>query len=146
MQNKAHLTEEGLKEILAIKKANEQGKNRTVDNKGESLTSCSRDYRTVKPGGYNKSSLPKIKREDYEILYGLILGDLIYQEKILKILRFEQSVIHKDYLKHLFNKFSNLGTSTVSIKVAARKLFNTSSVYFVTRQSTAIQTSYFILP
>ncbi len=140
MQNKAHLTEEGLKEILAIKKANEQGKNRTVDNKGESLTFCSRDYRTVKPGGYNKSSLPKIKREDYEILYGL------GEEKILKILRFEQSVIHKDYLKHLFNKFSNLGTSTVSIKVAARKLFNTSSVYFVTRQSTAIQTSYFILP
>jgi len=25
---------------------------------------------TVKPGGYNKSSLPLIKREDYAILYG----------------------------------------------------------------------------
>jgi hypothetical protein len=53
------------------------------------------------------------------------------------LLKFEQSVIHKDYLKHLFDKFSYLGTSTVSIKVAIRKLFNTSSVYFTTRQLTA---------
>jgi hypothetical protein len=43
------------------------------------------NYRTVKPGGYNKSSFPIIKKEDYEILYGLILG-VIYQEKILKML------------------------------------------------------------
>jgi len=53
-------------------------------------------------------------------------------------LRFEQSIIHKEYLEHLFEKFSYLGTKNVSIKVANRKEFNTSSVYFTTRQLTAI--------
>nr|YP_010218755.1 LAGLIDADG endonuclease [Morchella brunnea]UBU98572.1 LAGLIDADG endonuclease [Morchella brunnea] len=100
-------------------------------------------------------------------------------------MRFEQSIIHKDYLEHLFNKFSGplslrerdasppaptepggryLGTNNVSIRKAlpptpsgdgvsqpqggvgggggrgggGRKLFNTSSLYFVTRQLTAI--------
>lgn len=32
--------------------------------------------RTVNTKGYSKSGLPLINREDYEILYGLILGDL----------------------------------------------------------------------
>jgi len=53
-------------------------------------------------------------------------------------LRFEQSIIHKEYLEHIFDKFSYLGRKNVSIKVADRKLFNTSSVYFTSRQLTAI--------
>lgn len=53
-------------------------------------------------------------------------------------MRFEQSIIHKEYLEHIFDKFSYLGTKNVSIKLADRKLFNTSSVYFTSRQLTAI--------
>jgi len=45
---------------------------------------------------------------------------------------------HKEYLEHLFDKFNYLGTSNVAIRVADRKVFNTSSVYFTTRQLTAI--------
>nr|UYR50951.1 hypothetical protein [Morchella crassipes] len=64
--------------------------------------------RNVKQGGYNKSSFPIINKEDYEILYGLILGDVYISRKNTEnaSLRFEQSIIHKDYLEHLFNKFS----------------------------------------
>ena len=49
-----------------------------------------------------------IKKENYEILYGLILGDLYISRKNSEnaSLRFEQSIIHKDYLKHLFDIFS----------------------------------------
>lgn len=72
------------------------------------------------------------------------VGDLYISRKNSEnaSIRFEQAaqptVINKDYLKHLFDRFSYLGTSTVSVKVAARKLFNTSSVYFLTRQLAAI--------
>jgi hypothetical protein len=91
-------------------------------------------------GGYNKSSLPLINKEHYEILYGLILGDLFISRKNTEnaYLRFEQSIINRDYLEHLFSIFSYLGTKSVSVKIAERKLFNTSSVYFITRQLTAI--------
>jgi len=55
-------------------------------------------HRDVSPVGYNKSSLPGINKEDvlpgedvccadYEILYGLILGDVFISRKILKMLR-----------------------------------------------------------
>lgn len=57
-------------------------------------------------------------------------------------MRFEQSIIHKEYLEHIFDKFSYLGTKNVSIKLANRKLFNTSSVYFTSRQLTAITELY----
>jgi hypothetical protein len=48
------------------------------------------------------------------------------------------TIIHKAYLEHLFNKFSYLCTSSASVKKTDRKLFNTSSYYFVTRQLRAI--------
>lgn len=68
------------------------------------------------------------------------LGDLYISRKNTEnaYLRFEQSIIHKEYLEHLFEKFSYLGTKNVSIKVVNRKEFNTSSVYFTTRQLVAI--------
>ena len=54
-------------------------------------------------------------------------------------LRFEQSIIHKEYLFHLFEKFQYLCTPSASIKTAFRKLNpDTSSVYFTTRQLVAI--------
>jgi len=92
--------------------------------------------RIVKSKGYSKSSLPLIDKEDYEILYGLILGDLLISIKNFEnaSLRFEQSIIHKEYLVHLFDKFNYLCTSNTSIKTIERKLSNTSSVYFTTRQ------------
>ena len=74
------------------------------------ISSTSAIYRNVKPGGYNKSSFPLINKEDYEILHGLILGDIYISRKNTEnaYLRFEQSIIHKDYLEHLYNKFSYL--------------------------------------
>lgn len=52
-------------------------------------------------------------------------------------MRFEQSIIHEQYLDHLFEKFNYLCTPN-SVKRAIRKLYpDTSSVYF-TRQLTAI--------
>ena len=94
----------------------------------------------MKTKGYSKSSLPLINREDYEIIYGLILGDLFISRKNNEnaSLRFEQSIIHKEYLEHLFDKFKYLCTSSASVKTAERKTFDTSSVYFVTRQLTSI--------
>ena len=70
----------------------------------------------------------------------MILGDLFISRKNTEnaSLRFEQSTAHKEYLEHLFDKFNYLGTSNVAIRVADRKVFNTSSVYFTTRQLTAI--------
>lgn len=54
-------------------------------------------------------------------------------------MRFEQSIIHREYLEHLFEKFKYLATANASVKVANRKLYpNTSSVYFTTRQLIAI--------
>lgn len=96
--------------------------------------------RTVITKGYSKSSLPLINREDYEILYGLILGDLFISRKNNEnaLMRFEQSIIHKEYLEHLFEKFKYLCTASASIKTAERKTFDTSSVYFTTRQLTSI--------
>lgn len=68
------------------------------------------------------------------------LGDLFISRKNTEnaYLRFEQSIINRGYLEHLFSIFSYLGTKSVSVKIAERKLFNTSSVYFITRQLTAI--------
>lgn len=81
------------------------------------ISSTSAILRNVKPGGYNKSSFPIINKEDYEILYGLLLGDAYISRKNTEnaSLRFEQSIINKDYLEHLFNKFSYLATKNVSM-------------------------------
>jgi len=90
------------------------------------VSNISEKFGNVSSGGYSKSGLPLIKKGDYEILYGLILGDAYISRKKTEnaSLRFEQSIIHKEYLKHLFDKFSYLGTKNVAIKVAERKLFN----------------------
>ena len=53
-------------------------------------------------------------------------------------LRFEQSILHREYIEHLFERFKYLCTSNASVKNAERKAFDTSSVYFTTRQLTAI--------
>lgn len=47
----------------------------------------------------------------------------IYQEKKTEnaSIRFEQSIIHKEYLEHLFNKFSYLCKDDATIKTAKRK-------------------------
>ena len=73
-------------------------------------------------------------------MYGLILGDLFISRKNSEnaYFRFEQSIIHKEYIVHLFEKFQYLCTNNASIKIADRKFFNTSSVYFTTRQLTVI--------
>jgi len=104
------------------------------------LSSTSIFNRTVKPGGYNKSKLPLIKKKDYEILYGLILGDLYISRKNSEnaLLKFEQSTVNKDYLKHLFNIFSYLCTESTVVRTKDVKITNTSAVYFVTRQLAAI--------
>lgn len=104
------------------------------------MSTTKQNFRTVKQGGYNKSSLPLINKEDYEIFFGLILGDLFISKKNNEnaSLRFEQSILHKEYLQHLFEKFNYLTTKNAAIKEVDRKKFNTSSVYFTTRQLTAI--------
>lgn len=96
--------------------------------------------RTVKTKGYSKSSLPIINREDYEILYGLILGDLFISRKNNEnaLMKFEQSIIHREYLEHLFDRFKYLCTPHAGVKTVERKTFSTSSIYFTTRQLTAI--------
>lgn len=96
--------------------------------------------RIIKTKGYQKSGLPLINKDDYEILYGLILGDLFISRTGNEnaYLKFEQSIIHKPYIEHLFNIFKYLCTNKASIKVTIRKLFNTSSVYFTTRQLVSI--------
>lgn len=70
----------------------------------------------------------------------MILGDLFISRKNKEnaSMKFEQSIIHKEYLEHLFEIFKYLGTKDVAIKVANRKKFNTYSVYFTTRQLRAI--------
>lgn len=72
----------------------------------------------------------------------MILGDAFISRKNTEnaSLRFEQSIIHKSYLEHLFDKFSYLGTKSCLIKTATRKKNSilTTSVYFVTRQLIAI--------
>lgn len=119
------------------------------NRKFEKLTFSTRSYSkstestrviTVKKKGYSKSSFPLINREDYEILFGLILGDLFISRKNPEnaFMRFEQSIIHREYIEHLFERFKYLGTVNVSLKTAERKAFNTSSLYFTTRQLTAI--------
>ena len=112
----------------------------TFSTKSDSESTKSIRVRTVKTKGYSKSSLPLINREDYEVLYGLILGDLFISRKNSEnaFIRFEQSIIHREYIEHLFERFKYLGTVNVSLKTAERKAFNTSSLYFTTRQLTAI--------
>lgn len=112
----------------------------TFSTKSDSESTKSTRVRTVLTKGYSKSSLPLINKEDYEILYGLILGDLFISRKNNEnaYMRFEQSIIHKEYLEHLFEKFKYLCTAGASIKTAERKTFDTSSVYFTTRQLTSI--------
>lgn len=70
----------------------------------------------------------------------MILGDLFISRTNSEnaSLKFEQSIIHKEYLVHLFEKFNYLCSKTASVKEVSRKLFNTSSVYFFTRQLTHI--------
>ena len=112
----------------------------TFSTKSDSESTKSIRVRTVKTKGYSKSSLPLINREDYEVLYGLILGDLFISRKNSEnaFIRFEQSIIHREYIEHLFERFKYLCTATASLKTAERKAFNTSSIYFTTRQLTAI--------
>jgi hypothetical protein len=70
----------------------------------------------------------------------LILGDLFISRKNFEnaSMRFEQSIIHEKYIEHLFEKFKYLCTAQASIKKAERKSFDTSSLYFTTRQLTSI--------
>ena len=69
-----------------------------------------------------------------------MLGDLFISRKNNEnaSIRFEQSIIHREYLEYLFERFKYLCTATASLKTAERKAFNTSSIYFTTRQLTAI--------
>ena len=53
----------------------------TFSTKSDSESTKSTRVRTVITKGYSKSSLPLINKEDYEILYGLILGDLFISRK-----------------------------------------------------------------
>ena len=53
-------------------------------------------------------------------------------------MRFEQSIIHREYIVHLFERFKYLCTAKASLKTVERKTFNTFSIYFTTRQLTAI--------
>lgn len=74
----------------------------------------------------------------------MILGDLFISRKNNEnaSLRFEQSIIHKEYLEHLFDKFKYLCTDSASIKTIERKRYNTQSIYFTTRQLTSITELY----
>ena len=112
----------------------------TFSIKSDSESTKSTRVRTIKTKGYSKSSFPLINREDYEVLYGLILGDLFISRKNSEnaFIRFEQSIIHREYIEHLFERFKYLCTATASLKTAERKALNTSSIYFTTRQLTAI--------
>ena len=87
---------------------------------------------------YKKSDLPIIKKEHLEILYGLVLGDVFISRVQTENarLKFEQSVIHEEYLKHLFEIFQYLCTENAIIKNTTRntKGIKTYSVYFVTRR------------
>lgn len=167
MENKDHLTKEGFEKILYLKQNMNNSREQEEDNfhppskkvaspregghevevnikipiDSEEISSEKIiERRTVITKGYSKSSLPLINREDYEILYGLTLGDLFISRKNNEnaLMRFEQSIIHKEYLEHLFEKFKYLCTASASIKTAERKTFDTSSVYFTTRQLTSI--------
>lgn len=112
----------------------------TFSTKSDLESTKSTRVRSVSIKGYSKSSLPLINKEDYEILYGLILGDIFIYRKNTEnaLMRFEQSIIHKEYLEHLFERFRYLCTSNASVKTCERKTFDTSSVYFTTRQLTSI--------
>ena len=109
----------------------------TFSTKSDSESTKSIRVRTVKTKGYSKSSLPLINREDYEVLYGLILGDLFISRKNSEnaLRRFEQYLAKKTP-RRLGVVLTS--TATASIKTAERKAFNTSSFYFTTRQLTAI--------
>ena len=112
----------------------------TFSTRSYSTSTKSTRVRTVSIKGYSKSSLPLINKEDYEILYGLSLGDLYILRKNTEnaLMRFEQSIIHKEYLEYLFERFKYLSTINASVRTAERKTFDTSSVYFTTRQLTSI--------
>ena len=71
-----------------------------------------------------------------------ILGDLYikrYRTENSSI-RFEQLIIHKEYLKHLYDKLKYLCTENAQVKFVNRKINNvdTQSVFFVTRQLISI--------
>lgn len=71
------------------------------------------------------------------------MGDLFISRKNSEnaYIRFEQSIIHKEYLEHLFYRFKYLVTKTATIKVTKRKKHDSSSYlsyYFTTRQLRAI--------
>lgn len=91
---------------------------------------------------YSKSSLPLIKQEHLEILYGLILGDAhIYKHKTENArIKLEQSIIHEEYLIHLFSIFNYLCTEEASVKLSLKTVRGKeySSIYFTTRRLTAI--------
>lgn len=80
------------------------------------------------------------------MLIGLILGDVgltrVGTENAS--LKCEQSVIHKEYLEHLFDRLKYLCTPSREIKTSHRvtKGTPTSSVYFTTRQLRAITELY----
>ena len=69
------------------------------------------------------------------------MGDLYISRKNTEnaLLKFEQSIIHKEYLYHLFDLFKYLCTAISSVKETRRKSCpDTSSVYFTTRQLVTI--------
>lgn len=109
----------------------------------------SRRIRTIKTKGYSRSSLPLINKEDYTILSGLILGDLYISRKNTEnaSLRFEQSIIHEQYLNHLFAKFNYLCTPSASVKRAVRKLYlrDILSLFYYSLINRYYRTSYFVL-
>ena len=73
------------------------------------ISTTSPNLRNVKPGGYSKSSLPIINKEDYAILYGLILGDAYISRKNTEnaSIWFEQQALSKQFKTNKFFKFKN---------------------------------------
>lgn len=113
----------------------------------------SRRIRTIKTKGYSRSSLPLINKEDYAILYGLILGDLYISRKNTgnASLRFEQSIIHEQYLNHLFAKFNYLPCAHHVLQLSGRLESyipgeaNIFSLFYYSSINSYYRTSYFVL-
>ena len=84
---------------------------------------CRREYR---PFDSKKPRLTKLERSNIilpqdlkDILVGLILGDLSIQKRTPNsnpVCKFEQGIIHKDYLFHLYDLFKDFCPSSPSIK------------------------------
>ena len=69
------------------------------------------------------------------MLIGLILGDCFIEKRINNLnvrLRFRQSIIHKEYLLHLFDIFNNLCISQPKLDKHSNKITGKihESIYF----------------